>query len=279
MEKVPINKIIPLSSVDGPGLRTSVFVQKCNIHCLYCHNPETQNLCTDCGICVPSCPKKALEIRNEKVIWDKRKCISCDTCIMKCPNRASPKIEYLTAKEVYERIRPSLGFIRGITTSGGECSLYPEFLSELFSLAKKDHLSCLMDSNGMVDYSIYPELMNLCDGVMLDIKSWKEETYHSLTGFSNVIVKKNLSYLDRIDKIEELRIVYVPGYVDIKDCLKKIRDTIMPEHVRKTKIKLIAFRKNGVRGILENHPSPTEEEMLAMMDYASSIGFEKVEKR
>ncbi len=279
MERVPINKIIPLSSVDGPGLRTSVFVQGCNIHCLYCHNPETQNFCTDCGICVPSCPNKALEIKQEKVLWDKNKCISCDTCILRCPKNASPKIEYLTAEEVYEKIKPSLGFIRGITISGGECSLYPKFLTELFSLAKIDQLSCLMDSNGMVDYSIYPELMNLCDGVMLDIKSWKEETYHSLTGFSNAIVKKNLSFLDRIDKIEELRIVFVPRQVDIKDCLKGIHDTILPEHVKKTKIKLISFRKNGVRGVLTNQISPSEEEMNAMMDYAYSLGFEKVEKR
>lgn len=30
------------SVVDGPGLRTTIFVQGCNHHCLGCHNPETQ---------------------------------------------------------------------------------------------------------------------------------------------------------------------------------------------------------------------------------------------
>mgnify|MGYP001728747493 FL=1 len=49
--EAPINKIIPLSVVDGPGCRTSVFVQGCNIACAYCHNPETQQLCRACGIC------------------------------------------------------------------------------------------------------------------------------------------------------------------------------------------------------------------------------------
>ena len=48
--EAPINKIIPLSVVDGPGCRTSVFVQGCNIACAYCHNPETQQLCRACGI-------------------------------------------------------------------------------------------------------------------------------------------------------------------------------------------------------------------------------------
>ena len=52
-----INKIIPLSVVDGPGCRTSVFVQGCNIACAYCHNPETQQLCSGCGLCVSQFPE------------------------------------------------------------------------------------------------------------------------------------------------------------------------------------------------------------------------------
>ena len=36
-----INKIIPMSLVDGPGNRTAIFFQGCNFNCSYCHNPET----------------------------------------------------------------------------------------------------------------------------------------------------------------------------------------------------------------------------------------------
>ena len=41
--KARVNKIIPFSSVDGPGNRTAIFLQGCNINCLYCHNPETRD--------------------------------------------------------------------------------------------------------------------------------------------------------------------------------------------------------------------------------------------
>ena len=41
--RVPVNKIIPFSAVDGPGNRTAVFVQGCNFNCRYCHNPETRS--------------------------------------------------------------------------------------------------------------------------------------------------------------------------------------------------------------------------------------------
>ncbi len=40
----PIRKIIPFSAVDGPGNRTAIFLQGCNIDCKYCHNPETRAL-------------------------------------------------------------------------------------------------------------------------------------------------------------------------------------------------------------------------------------------
>ena len=47
------------SIVDGPGLRLTVFTQGCPHRCPDCHNPETQNLCTGCGACVPACPAGA----------------------------------------------------------------------------------------------------------------------------------------------------------------------------------------------------------------------------
>jgi len=273
--EAPINKIIEFSTVDGPGLRTSIFVQKCNIHCLYCHNPETQNLCTNCTKCVKTCPSNALSVLNGKVVWDKDKCLNCDTCIKVCENHASPKVKYMSAKDTFDIVKKNIPFIRGITVSGGECSLYPDFLYSLFSYAKREGLSCLMDSNGMVDYSNYSNLMNLVDGVMLDIKSWNNEIYKKLTGYSNDIVKKNLLYLAKLDKITELRIVYIKDYVDVLDCLLGIYN-ILKDFRLDIPIKLIKFRKNGVRGILENMPSPSDDEMNQLKDYAISLGFTNV---
>ena len=103
----------------------------------------------------------------------RKKCVSCDRCIAVCPNYASPKIREMSAEEVFEEVSGNLPFIRGITVSGGECCLYPEFLKELFGLCKEAGLSCLIDSNGMVDFSLYPELLELSDGVMLDTGTWK----------------------------------------------------------------------------------------------------------
>lgn len=275
--KAPINKIIEFSYVDGPGLRTSCFVQKCNISCLYCHNPETQKLCTNCGLCVNKCPKEALSMVDNIVTWDDKKCVNCGTCISVCPNYASPKVKYMEASEVYKEIKKNIPFIRGITVSGGECMLYPLFLRELFTYAKEDNLSCLIDSNGTIDFSKYPDLLSLADGVMLDVKSWDNLVFKRLTGSSNEIIKKNLSYLDKINKIEEIRIVYHKDFVDAKEAILGISKTLNKSS--NIKLKLIKFRNNGVRGLMSKLDSPTDVEMNELLQYAELLGFRNIEIR
>ncbi len=275
MIKVPVNKIIPLSIVDGPGNRTSIFLQSCNIHCGYCHNPETQKMCINCGICVKECPAQALYVENGEVKWNVDKCVQCDHCIEICPNHASPKIKWMTAPEVFQEIQKNMPFIRGITVSGGECMLHPQFLTELFVLAKQNGLSCLIDSNGTIEFENYPELMEVCDKVMLDVKSWDTEVYRKLTGYENQIVKKNLSYLVKMDKIEEIRVVCLPEKVDAEAVLEGIKDTIK-ERVKDTKLKLITFRNFGVKGEFSTFASPTPEYMEKLRKKAEGLGFEKI---
>ncbi len=270
-----INKIIDFSTVDGPGLRTSVFLQGCNIHCLYCHNPETQRVCNNCALCVSKCPSGALKQVNNKVLWDKDKCINCDTCISVCENFSTPKVERLNAKEVYARIKKNIPFIRGITISGGECMLQTSFIEELFSYAKDDNLSCLLDSNGTVPFASSSNILNITDGVMLDIKSWNNDVYQKLTGYKNDIVKQNLIFLSQIHKIEELRIVCLENIVDAKNVIKGIYDLTFA-YTKDVPLKLIKFRKYGVKGVLKDSDSPSDAYMKSLHDYAKELGFTNV---
>ena len=166
--RVPVNKIIPFSAVDGPGNRTAVFLQGCNFDCRYCHNPETRNLCRNCGSCVGKCPKGALFTDEDgKVRFCPEKCCGCDTCIHVCPFGCSPRIRMMCAEEVFAEVKKQQPYIRGITVSGGECTLYPDFLEKLFVLARGAGLGTLIDSNGTLDFEKYPQLLAVTDGVML----------------------------------------------------------------------------------------------------------------
>ncbi len=277
MTKAPVNKIIPLSTVDGPGARTAIFLQGCNIACAYCHNPETQRLCCHCGGCVPVCPVGALALADEKVVWDKQKCVACDACIAACPHFASPKISWMTPAQVMEAIAPGLPFVRGITVSGGECTLYPEFLAGLFTLARQQGLGCLIDTNGMVDLEALPQLMAACDGVMLDVKAWDAAVYRALTGADdNEMVKKNLAFLNTSGKLTEVRIVYMPGRVDAEAAIQGVANALGPGGLD-VRLKLIAFRPFGVRGEATETPAPGTPEMETLRTAAEKAGFGSIQ--
>ena len=272
----PVNKILPYSVVDGPGNRAAIFLQKCNIRCAYCHNPETQTLCRNCGDCLSVCPTGALRVRGGLVQWESSLCCGCDSCIRRCPHNASPKVIEMTPTEVFGKVRESLPFIRGITVSGGECSLYPAFLRELFILARRENLTCLMDSNGTVDLSRYPDLTAVCDGVTLDVKAWNAEVFRSLTGSGNEIVKKNLRFLSGIGKLTELRVVCLPDLVDAQDCICGIAQTLGQGVAEQIPLKLIRFRHFGVRGALSDCPSPDMPYMQSLQTLAKQLGFRNV---
>ncbi len=274
----PVNKVIPFSLVDGPGSRCSVFLQGCNIACAYCHNPETQNLCEECGLCVEQCPAGALYREGRHVRWNKDACVQCDTCIHVCPHKASPKIEWLTPSEVFAIVHSYQPFIRGITVSGGECMLHAHWMRELFALCREAGLGTLIDSNGCVPFEGHNDLLDVADGVMLDVKAWDEGTFAQLTSGDVRVVKRNLALLAERDKIEELRIVVVPGWNDPEATIAGIAD-VLDEKLAQTKLKLIRFRRFGVVGTLANADSPTDERMGELEALAREAGFGQVELR
>ena len=277
-ELAPVNKIIPFSLVDGPGSRTSIFLQGCNIACAYCHNPETQRLCVGCGACVDGCPADALRLEGGEVLWDERACTGCDACIGSCPGFASPKIRRLSAEAVFEQVAGYAPFIRGITVSGGECMLYAAWLRELFSLAEGAGLGTLIDSNGTIPFWEHPELMEHADGVMLDVKAWDPAVAERLTGQSPELtsnIKRNLAWLADAGKLEEIRIVVVDGWNDPEAVIAGCAETL-GARAADVRLKLIRFRCFGVKGALALAPSPADERMAKLERLAAESGFENV---
>lgn len=276
--KVPVNKIIPFSSVDGPGNRTVIFLQGCNIDCKYCHNPETRAVCIKCGDCVKTCPVGALkQATNGDILYDENICVDCDTCIKVCKHNSTPKCRYLTPAQVYEIVKNQIPFIRGITVSGGECMLYPEFIQQLFALAKQDGLSTLIDSNGTFDFSKHPELLKATDGVMLDIKSFDENDHINVTGHTNKTVIKNALFLLETGKLEEIRAVVVEDLYSAKNSIEGIGKLLSKNSDNKNiRIKIIAYRPIGVREQFSHYQIPKPEFLNELKEILSGYGFDNV---
>lgn len=276
--KAIVNRIIPFSSVDGPGNRTAIFLQGCNINCKYCHNPETRIVCHNCGICVSRCPAGALTLdEDKKVNFHSENCVFCDTCIKICPYSSSPKVREMTAEEAYEAVKKQIPFIRGVTVSGGECMLYPEFLQELFTLAAKDGLGTLIDSNGTIPFLEYPQLLNVTDGVMLDVKAFHQADHERITGFSNETVLENVRYLSAQDKLEEIRVVVVQDLYDARESVSQIADLLSDcKAKRDIRIKLIAYRPMGVRKEFSHYRIPSLAFLEELAELIRARGYREI---
>ena len=277
MYSADVNKIIPFSSVDGPGNRTAIFLQGCNFNCKYCHNPETRNLCINCMDCVPTCPTAALSGKDGKVVFEPQKCIACDTCIKVCKHGATPRIVRMTSKETFDKICENVPFIRGITFSGGECSLYPDFMREVFTFCKQAGLGTMIDSNGGIDFRKFDDLWEVCDGVMLDIKAYDYNEQIKVTDVGKDIVLDNARYLANIGKLFEVRTVVVPELFDFRKTVEDTSRELAPFlRISNIRYKIIAYRKNGVRKEYRDFRSPTNEEMNEAKDIAIKNGFSDI---
>lgn len=274
MIKAKVNKIIPFSSVDGPGCRVAIFFQECNINCKYCHNPETINKCASCGDCVKTCPTGALEKIEGKVKWNRDKCVGCETCVKTCDRNSSPITTEYTPSELFLEIEKYFPFSEGVTVSGGECSLQYKFLIEFFALVRPTGKTIFVDSNGIIDYKTLDGFVESFDYLMLDIKSTEENEHRELVGESCENVLKNAKYLADIGKLFEIRTVVVPELLDnarnVYDASKLISEY---ENIR---YKIIKFRNHGVRKELLSVSSPTDEYMEKLKEIAQENGVKDI---
>lgn len=272
-----VNKLIPMSVVDGPGNRFAIFLQACNFNCMYCHNPETIHRCIHCGDCVETCPVSALSMEGEKVVWDPIKCVDCDKCIATCTHGASPKVRAMEAEEILNAIDDAMPFIEGISVSGGESTLQAKGLIPLFRGAKERGLTALIDSNGGMDFSkgALNDLLHISDGVMLDVKAWDKEDHRKLTGRDNDIVKQNLAYLVEHRGLEEVRLVLL-DHLDNERTLREVA-SVLGEHIGDVVIKLISYRPFGVRkDYVDVLQAPTREKKSELLALAKTFGFKEV---
>ncbi|WFD09001.1 YjjW family glycine radical enzyme activase [Tepidibacter hydrothermalis] len=270
-----VNRILPFSSVDGPGNRSVIFMQGCNFNCLYCHNPETINICNNCGACVKSCKYESLSNEGKEVVWDVKNCKHCDMCLKSCPNDSNPKSVYMSVDEAYEQIDKVKSFISGITVSGGECTLQHEFLTKLFVEVKKLGLTCYVDTNGSIPLKDKNEFVDIMDMGMIDLKSYDEDEHKMLTGMSNKNVIENIKYLASIDKLYEVRTVIVPDVLNNHYNVDQISKLIasLNSNIR---YKIIRYRNHGVRKDIINSYTPSDDTMNELHEIASNNGCENI---
>ncbi len=202
------------STVDGPGLRTTVFLKGCNLNCFWCHNPEGKSpepqlarfaeKCVECGTCRSVC-------RSPDA------CIACGTCAKHCPSDALRLFgKCYTVDELLEIIAADKPYFDatggGLTLSGGECMLYPEFVAELARSCQERGISVAIDTAGNVPFSSFALLLPYTDLFLYDVKALDCDLHRRGTGVGNKRILANLQRLIDLKKPILVRIPLIPQF-------------------------------------------------------------------
>ena len=234
-EKVPVAAIRRLTIHDGPGVRDTVFVKGCPLHCVWCHNPECipagpqllfhANLCKHCGACVRACMNRVHSVDSEGHHLIRENCRLCGECVRACYFNALELCgEKMSVEDVFSKVIPDQDFYvpeGGVTLSGGEPALYPDFASNLFDKLKQTGIHTALDTCGAVDFGHYRKILPQTDLVLFDLKGMDPERHRKHTGMDNRLIHENLHKISEFGTAVEIRMPIVPGYNDFREDIEQ----------------------------------------------------------
>ncbi len=221
MQKAIIFDIKGFAVHDGPGPRTTVFFKGCPMRCAWCHNPEGLSpkiqysrklgACCSCGRCRVECSHE--------------ECRELDVCIYACPNSALELCgrQYDT-DTLASRLLRDADFLTasggGVTFSGGEPTLYADFILEL--IPKLRGLHTAIETSGYCESEVFSALVGALDYIIMDIKLADPTEHRKWTGCDNSLILENLEILKNSGKPYLIRTPMIPGITDKDENLSAI---------------------------------------------------------
>ncbi len=226
---------------DGPGIRTTVFLKGCPLNCLWCHNPESKSTrpqlsffnvrCIGCGACEQACPNgvHSHDAAGKVVHFDR--CTGCGACVDACPAAALEMLGHTaTVEEVLRQVVSDKPFYAnsggGMTVSGGDPTMQPEFTSSLLHGAKAQGIHTAMETAGHTTWQVLEKLLPDLDMILFDIKQMDSVKHREYTGQGNELIHDNLRRLCAREQTVEVvvRTPVIPGHNDQKENFLALAD-------------------------------------------------------
>ena len=232
-----------MSTEDGPGIRTTVFMKGCPLSCTWCHNPESisplpqvhwvATRCIGCHICIDTCPEGALTLAGTAIEINRDHCTGCGQCTEACPSTAMEllgrkwRVDDLATELLKDRayFETSAG---GITISGGESTMQKDFVAALLQGLNRHGIHTAIDTCGLCSKKALDAILPHANLVLFDMKLINPEAHQKYTGADNAVILENLLHTAHLIKThlhpESLwvRTPVIPGATDSDENIRGI---------------------------------------------------------
>ncbi len=243
---------------DGPGIRTTVFMKGCPLRCQWCANPESQQpgpilitrdvKCVSCGKCVEVCPTGAISFdQNKRRIIDWELCNQCLKCAEVCLYGSLGGCgKTIGAEELVAELLKDEPFFKrsggGVTISGGEPLVQPEFVLGLVEALRAKDIHVALDTSGYAPAEVFARLADNVDLVLFDIKHLNDQKHRQFTGVGNQKILANASYAAGHVRTW-FRMPVIPGFNDSPEYVRQV--AALCSDLKVEKISLLPYHEGG----------------------------------
>ena len=259
--RAPVFNLVNGSFVDGPGIRTTIFLKGCRLRCKWCCNPEGQSFQPEirflaahcrpgCSDCVSACPEGAIRLETGTLKIDRTKCIGCGRCETACFEDALRLFgKWYTPEDLMGRIRREKPYLirsgGGVTIGGGEATCWSAFCRELIRLCHAEGIHTAIDSCGYPCTEETLAALDAADLVLFDLKGLNSARHQENTGAGNEDILRTFEHLRATNKPVIVRAPLVPGYNDSPEELAAL-GLLLRESPNVERVDLMPYHEYGV---------------------------------
>lgn len=238
---------------DGPGIRKTVFLKGCPLHCSWCHNPESQNP-------MPQSWQREQLTGSYKVL------------------KSEPLGRFFSVEEVWTHVRSDIPFYEesggGITLSGGEPLMQHEFSFELLKKCRENDIHTCVDTCGYGPWKNLYKLATVTQLFLYDLKLANPQEHKRHTGKDNALVIENLFKLHEMGKELHIRIPLVQNITDTPSNLASLK-SILERLNGLQRLDLLPFHNTAdskyqrlqLPNPLHGHENYPKEKAMHLLDY------------